>query len=123
MKISFWLYCSNLEVSFGFYQKVFNLKNETFSNKTKTFFVPIDNHAELKISTLQKPLNEGNIEINEASVNDVYNRLIKNQLPQSDESDVEKMQPGTFLGPWDYPGGKALFLKDPDNHFIVFMEW
>jgi len=123
MKISFWLYCSNLEVSFGFYQKVFNLKNENFSNKTKTFFVPIDNHTELKISTLQKPLNEGNIEINETSVNDVYNRLIKNQLPQSDESDVEKMQPGTFSGPWDYPGGKALFLKDPDNHFIVFMEW
>ena len=123
MKISFWLYCSNLEVSFGFYQKVFNLKNETFSNKTKTFFVPIDNHTELKISTLQKPLNEGNIEINEASVNDVYHRLIKNQLPQSDESDVEKMQPGTFSGPWNYPGGKVIFLKDPDNHFIVFMEW
>jgi len=123
MKISFWLYCSNLEVSFGFYQKVFNLKNETFSNKAKTFFVPIDNHTELKISTLQKPLNEGNIEINEASVNDVYNRLIKNHLPQSDESDVKKMPTGTFSGPWDYPGGKVIFLKDPDNHFIVFMEW
>ena len=123
MKISFWLYCSNLEVSFDFYQKVFNLKNETFTNKAKTFFVPIDNHAELKISTLQKPLNEGNIEINEADINDMYNRLIKNQLPQSDESDIEKMPAGTFSGPWDYPGGKSLFLKDPDNHFIVFMEW
>ncbi|WP_428231090.1 VOC family protein [Flavobacterium sp.] len=123
MKISFWLYSSNLEASFDFYQKVFNLKNETFTNKTKTFFVPIDHYAELKISTLQKPLNEGNIEINEADIDDIYNRLIKNQLLQNDESDVEKLPRGTFSGPWDFPGGKALFLKDPDNHFIAFMEW
>lgn len=123
MTISFWLYCSNLEVSFGFYQKVFNLKNEIFTAKTKTFLVPIDNHAELKISTLQKPVNEGNIEINEADINTIHTRFIKNQLLQSDASDIAKMPAGSFSGPWDYPGGKALFLKDPDNHFIVFMEW
>ncbi|MFH6956528.1 hypothetical protein ACHRV1_03905 [Flavobacterium aquidurense] len=123
MTISFWLYCANLEVSFGFYQKVFNLENEIFTAKTKTFPAPIDNHAELKISTLQQPVNEGNIEINEADINKIYNRFIENQLLQSDESDIAKMPAGTFSGPWDYPGGKALFLKDPDNHFIVFMEW
>jgi len=109
MKISFWLYCSNLKISFDFYQKVFNLKNEIFSNKTKTFFVPIDNHTELKISTLQKPLNEGNIEINEAPINDVYHRLIKNQLPQSNESDVEKMPAGTFLALGIIPAERRFF--------------
>lgn len=88
MKISFWLYSSNLQVSFDFYQKVFNLEKETFTNKSKTFFAKIDDHAELKISTLQKPLNQENIEINEADINNIYNLLIKNQLPQSDESDV-----------------------------------
>lgn len=123
MKISFWLYCSNLEMSFGFYQKVFNLKTETFAHTQKTFFVPIGNHAELKISTIQKPVNEANIEINEAAVDELYNTFIQNQLSQSHESDVTKMPSGTFSGPWDYPGGKALFLKDPDNHFIVFTEW
>ncbi|KIC02658.1 hypothetical protein OA88_08135 [Flavobacterium sp. JRM] len=123
MKIHFWLYSSNLEVSFNFYQKVFDLKTETFTNKVKTFFAPINNHVELKISTLQKPINEGNIEIYEASVDQLYDTLIKNQLPQSNESDIEKLPAGTFSGPWDFPGGKVLFLKDPDNHFIVFMEW
>ena len=70
MKISFTLYCSDLEVSFGFYQKVFNLENQTLINKTKAFFVPIGNHIELKISTLEKPLNKTNIEINEAAVDE-----------------------------------------------------
>ena len=123
MKISFTLYCSDLEVSFGFYQKVFNLENQTFLNKTKAFFVPIDNHTELKISTLEKPLNKTNIEINEAVVDEIYDTLLKNQLPQTNESDPMKMSPGTFSGPWDFPGGNALFLIDPDSHFIVFTEW
>lgn len=123
MKISFWLYSSNLEVSFDFYQKVFNLEKETFTKNTKTFFVPIDTHSELKISTLQKPLNEANIEINEIDIDELYNRFLYNQIPQGDQSDSTKMPAGTFSGPWDFPGGKALFLKDPDNHFIVFMEW
>jgi len=123
MKVSFWLYCSDLKVSFDFYQKVFNLTNDTFINNTKTFFAPLGNHAELKISTLQKPSNEQNIEINEALVEDLYDIFIKNNLVQSEESDIAKMSAGTFSGPWDFPGGKALFLKDPDNHFIVFMEW
>jgi catechol 2,3-dioxygenase-like lactoylglutathione lyase family enzyme len=123
MKISFTLYCSDLEASFHFYQKVFNLKNETFTNKSKTFFVPIDDHIELKISILEKPLNKTNIEINEADIAELHDTLIKNQLSKTDESDPMKMQPGTFSGPWDFPGGNALFLIDPDNHFIVFTEW
>ena len=123
MKIYFWLYCSNLKMSFDFYQKVFNLENETFTNKSKTFLVPINSHIELKISTLQKPINEGNIEVNEADIGKIHDTFLKNQLPYSNESDVTKIPAGTFSGPWDFPGGKALFLKDPDNHFIVFMEW
>lgn len=123
MKIYFWLYCSNLKMSFDFYQKVFNLENETFTNKSKTFLVPINSHIELKISTLQKPINEGNIEVNEADIDKIHDTFLKNQLPYSNESDVIKIPAGTFSGPWDFPGGKALFLKDPDNHFIVFMGW
>ena len=123
MKISFTLYCSDLETSFHFYQKIFNLKNETFTNKFKTFFVPVDDHIELIISTLEKPLNKMSIEINEADVAELHETLIKNQLSKTDESDPMKMLPGTFSGPWDFPGGNAIFLIDPDNHFIVFTEW
>lgn len=123
MKISFTLYCSDLEVSFHFYQKVFNLKNQTFTNKSKTFFVPIDDHIELKISILEKPINETNIEINEVNVAELYDTLIKNELSQTNESDPMKMPAGTFSGPWEFPGGSAVFLIDPDNHFIVFTEW
>lgn len=123
MKISFTLHCSDLEASFHFYQKVFNLKDETFTNKSKTFFVPIDDHIQLKTSILEKPLNKTDIEINEANVTELYETLIKNQLSKTDESDPMKMSPGTFSGPWDFPGGNAIFLIDPDNHFIVFTEW
>ena len=123
MKISFMLYCSDLEASFHFYQKVFNLKNQTFTNKSKTFFVPIDDHIELKISILEKPINETNIEINEVNVAELYDTLIKNQLSKTNESDPMKMPSGTFSGPWEFPGGSAVFIIDPDNHFIVFTEW
>lgn len=123
MKISFWLYCSDLKVSFDFYQKVFNLENDTFQNNTKTFFAPLGNHAELKVSSLQKPGHQQDIEINEAPVDDFYDTFLKNNLLQSEEFDFVKMPVGTFSGPWDFPGGKALFLKDPDNHFIAFVEW
>jgi len=122
MKISFWLYCSDLKISFDFYEKVFNVENVTLNNN-KTFFVSLDSHAELKISTLQKPCNEQNIEINEAPVNDLYDTFIKNNLSQSEEFDVANMPAGTFSGPWDFPGGIALFLKDPNNHCIIFTEW
>jgi len=123
MKISFTLHCSDLEASFHFYQKVFNLKDETFTNQSKTFFIPIDDHIQLQIRILEKPLNKTDIEINEANVTELYETLIKNQLSKTDESDPMKMSPGTFSGPWDFPGGNAIFLIDPDNHFIVFTEW
>lgn len=123
MKISFTIYCSDLEASFRFYQKVFNLKNQTFENKSKAFLVPVDNHIELKISILEKPLNKTNIEINEADVSELYDTLIKNEVSKTNESDPMKIPPGTFSGPWDFPGGNAIFLIDPDNHFIVFTEW
>lgn len=123
MKISFTLYCSDLEALFHFYQKVFNLKNQAFTNKSKTFFVPIDDYIELQISILEKPLNKTDIEINEADVAKLYDTLITNKLSKSNESDPMKMSSGTFSGPWDFPGGNAVFLIDPDNHFIVFTEW
>jgi len=122
MKISFWLYSSNLQKSFDFYQKVFNLENQDVT-MSKGFFVPIGNDFELKISSLEKPQNSGSIEINEANIEEAYNRFLKNQLPQTSESDLKKMECGTFSGPWEYPGGLALFLKDPDNHSLFFIEW
>ncbi|KRB53935.1 VOC family protein [Flavobacterium sp. Root186] len=122
MKISFGLYCSNLQSSFDFYQKVFNLENEDLS-KSKGFLVPIGSDFELKISSSKKPQDDGTIEINEADIKEAYDRFLKNQLPETSESDPEKMECGTFSGPWEYPGGLALFLKDPDNHSLFFIEW
>ncbi|MFD2940970.1 VOC family protein [Flavobacterium notoginsengisoli] len=123
MRISFWLYSSNLEKSFDFYRKVFDLDPEENLKKSKGFSVPIGIHFELKISSLEKPQNAGSIEINEANIEETYERFIKNRLPETAQSDPKKMKGGTFSGPWEYPGGMALFLKDPDNHSIFFMEW
>ncbi len=123
MRISFWLYCSNLQKSFDFYKKVFDLDEEENLKNSKGFSVPIGSYFELKISSLEKPQNNGNIEINEANIGEKYETFIKNHLTETSESDPKKMKSGTFSGPWEYPGGMALFLKDPDNHSIFFMEW
>jgi hypothetical protein len=122
MRISAWFYSINLQKSFDFYKRVFDLDEEDLKN-LKGFSVPIGNHFELKISTEERPLNTGNIEINDANIEETYERFIKNHVPETSESNPHKMKSGTFSGPWEYPGGMALFLKDPDNHSIFFMEW
>lgn len=123
MKFSFWLYSSNLQQSFDYYRKAFNLENQIIKNETKTFFVRMDDTVELKISNLQQPLNQFNIEVNEAPIDQIYEIFKTNQLTQTEESDPMEMACGTFSGPWEYPGGQALFLKDPDDHVIIFTEW
>nr|WP_199000370.1 VOC family protein [Flavobacterium sp. ASV13] len=123
MKVSFWFYTNNLHTSFDFYQKVFNLKKDNLTDKSRAFIVLIGNYTEMKMAQSDKPVVASNIEINEADVDNIYKTLKNNQIFETDESDVEKMALGSFSGPWEYPGGNALFLKDPDGHFISFAEW
>ena len=102
MRISAWFYSINLQKSFDFYKKVFDLDEEDLKS-SKGFSVPIGNHFELKISTEERPLNTGNIEINEANIGETYERFIKNHVTENSESNPHKMKSSTFSGPCEYP--------------------
>lgn len=123
MDIELTLHCSDLSASVAFYDKIFWARpSERGAPPDRMERVAIANGVWLKLVERRNlPATRCSLEFNGFDVMTLWEK-IRAHVPAY-EGSTETMPNGHCWGPYEYPGGNAMAIKDPDGHYFSFAEW
>lgn len=110
--------CANADASADFYTYLFSGAPDVRGGYA---VVAVDDDVHFKLVERPAPIAPQEFAFNRCGIDALVER-IGDAIPAHD-GDVETMPPGTCWGPYEYPGGLALVVTDPDGHCLSFVEW
>ncbi|MEJ1095993.1 MULTISPECIES: hypothetical protein [unclassified Pseudoxanthomonas] len=123
MEIRFRVHCRDIQVSQDFYSRVAWLPGSSLEDHGHGVFeVAIGPAVFLKL--IERPnhtIGHCSAEFNDFDVAGLHRHILET-LPSHDGT-ADTLPPGSYCGPYDYPGGLMLSIRDPDGHLLSFAEW
>ena len=122
MQIVFKLPCSDAVASAEFYARLFWVAPSLRAYwDARGADVEIGNGVVIRLCPTSLPIVPSQIEFNAWDVVQLH-RKIEGTIAEHDGT-VETMPPCTRWGLYEFPGGLALSVMDPDGHYLSFVEW
>ena len=124
MEVRFFLHCRDVTVSRAFYAGIAwrHGGDVTDNDGSRVFNVELTPGVFLKIAQNPRASTaHASIEFLAFDVWALAER-VEGMLPQH-TGIVDTLPPGHYCGPYEYPGGPLLSIRDPDGHLLSFATW
>lgn len=110
--------CTNAMLSADFYAHLFTSAPDVRDTVAE---IAVDDGVYLKLVERPAPIAPQQFAFDRCNIDALVERIGEAIPPYT--GDIDEMPPGTCWGPYEYPGGLAVVVTDPDGHFFSFVEW